>query len=252
MLRERIIRIIKNKGINIRILGIYAAVIILVFTLGVPMLKSPSPQIVEEVMHEDKFAYTDRLAYIDEGKYTEDVTNLDKETYIDELAYVEEENIDQDVDLEEDIPATTVPVEEQAKENIVQNIEQIIWPLKGEVIQEMGLVYSETFDDYRYHDGIDIKGEVGDEVIASLGGQVVNIKSSKGDKITILIAHGNDWQSEYSHLDEAKTKKGDVVKAGQIIGVVGQPGLNEVKLGPHLHYRLIMKEQNINPLKYLP
>jgi murein DD-endopeptidase MepM/ murein hydrolase activator NlpD len=116
----------------------------------------------------------------------------------------------------------------------------------------MGLFYSETFDDYRYHDGIDIKGIDKDEVIASLSGRVVNLTSTKGDKHTIIINHGNDWQSEYSHLEDVKIKKGDTVKAGQIIGVIGQPGLNEVKIGPHLHYRLLRNEQSINPLKYLP
>ena len=116
----------------------------------------------------------------------------------------------------------------------------------------MGLVYSKTFCDYRFHNGIDIEGDEGDLAVAVLAGKVEKIETSKSEKTSIWLNHGNGWRSYYSHLEQVKIKAGDTVKAGQEIGIIGYPGQEEDLEGPHLHYALEIDGQAVNPLDYMP
>lgn len=128
----------------------------------------------------------------------------------------------------------------------------IIWPLRGDVLREVGIIYSRTFSDYRYHNGIDITAVRGAEVAAVFPGKVLSVETSRGEAKKIIIDRGAGWQAVYSHLEEAYVKTGETVKAGQAIGHVGQPGLNEIMEGPHLHFTLLEQGEVVNPLDYLP
>ena len=51
--------------------------------------------------------------------------------------------------------------------------------------------------------------------------------------IHVIIEHGYGYETLYAHLDELKVRKGQVVKRGDLTGLVGNTGLSA---GPHLHY----------------
>ena len=139
-----------------------------------------------------------------------------------------------------------------AVEPAAADISNMVWPLKGDILQEVGIVYSKTFSDYRYHNGVDLKAARGAEVAAALPGKVASMETSRSEAKKIVIDHGSGWQAVYSHLEEVYVKPGSVVKAGQSVGHVGQPGLSEVLEGPHLHFTLLEKGKVLNPLDYLP
>lgn len=136
------------------------------------------------------------------------------------------------------------------------NIAEIIWPLEGEIIREVGLSYAQTFSDYRYHSGIDIKADRGAQAKATLPGRISRKETTKDDGMVITIEHGQQdgvvWYSVYAHLGETTLKEGDEVAAGDVVGLIGQPGYNEITEGPHLHYSLYQDNQVVNPLDYLP
>ena len=143
-------------------------------------------------------------------------------------------------------------------ESVLENvwIEEIIWPLRGEVIRETGLSYAKTFSDYRYHNGIDIKAERGAEIVMTLPGRVIKKETTKDEGTVLTVEHGQEngqvWCSVYAHLGETSVKEGDYCNAGEIIGAINQPGYNEIMEGPHLHYSLFKDDQMVNPLDYLP
>ncbi|MDK2822289.1 MAG: hypothetical protein PWP71_207 [Clostridia bacterium] len=125
------------------------------------------------------------------------------------------------------------------------------WPVQGEIINGYGLRYSKTFADYRLHPGIDIKTKPGIDVKAALGGKVILVESSKKQRITIEIDHGNGWLTRYAHLAQSVVKKGQTIKAGQKIGQAGAPGVEEIEDGSHVHLELKQNEQWVDPLAYL-
>jgi len=163
-------------------------------------------------------------------------------------------------DNPEDFTATSVgdtdtsvtDTSDKNREELEPDLSAIVWPLEGQVIRGVGLSYAQTFSDYRYHDGIDIQAARGAEVIATLPGKVISKETSKEEKTKITIEHGQGWISVYAHLEDANIEVGDYCQAGNTLGTVNQPGLQEILEGPHLHYSLRYNEQIMNPLDYLP
>ena len=99
----------------------------------------------------------------------------------------------------------------------------------------------------RPHQGIDFAGSLGDPVFASQDGLVLiandySLNSRYGN--TILIDHGHGYQTLYAHLDAFSVQSGDKVRAGQQIGAVGASGF---ATGPHLHFELLQKGQQLDP-----
>lgn len=144
----------------------------------------------------------------------------------------------------------TQPTKEKKSVNSTADSLQLLWPIKGELLNGYGLRYSEVYADYRLHPGIDIKAEEGAEIKAAAGGKVVLVEKSKEQNITIEIDHGNGWLTRYCHLGKALVKEGQAVKTGAEIGVIGKPGLEESVEGPHLHLELKQDQQWTDPRNY--
>jgi len=100
---------------------------------------------------------------------------------------------------------------------------------------------------------LDFDLNTGTEVLAARGGTVVAVKkdSNKGCRNPsckslanyILIHHSDGTFGSYVHLQKngAKVKEGDIVEAGQIIGISGNTGWSS---GPHLHFEVYVPEFN--------
>lgn len=98
--------------------------------------------------------------------------------------------------------------------------------------------------DGRMHKGIDINLNKGDYVVAAFDG-MVRIAQAKGAYgNVIIIRHYNGLETVYAHLSKIKVKPGQVVLAGQLIGLGGNTGRSS---GPHLHFEVRFKGQAINP-----
>ena len=98
------------------------------------------------------------------------------------------------------------------------------------------------------HTGVDFPGAQGTPVKASAGGVVVSANWHAGYGRLVEIEHGNGVLTRYAHLKAFKVAKGDVVKPGQIIGLLGNSGRST---GPHLHFEVWVAGRVRNPSKYL-
>ena len=118
------------------------------------------------------------------------------------------------------------------------------WPVKGPVISKFGLNSKG-----QQNDGINIKAKSGSYVKASADG-VVGYASNglKGYGNLILIRHKNGWLTAYAHNQKLLVKKGQSVKKGQNIALVGQTGNVQT---PQLHFELRYKTKVVNPQSYL-
>lgn len=92
--------------------------------------------------------------------------------------------------------------------------------------------YRPTFR--RYHKGLDIKVYTGDTIVAAFEGKVriVGYEAS-GYGNYVVIRHKNGLETIYGHLSKSIAQIGEVVKAGQLIGLGGNTGRS---FGSHLHF----------------
>ncbi len=103
-----------------------------------------------------------------------------------------------------------------------------------------------------FHTGLDIAAPVGQPVIACAEGKVIFTGSRKRFRRygnTVMLDHGKGVYTYYAHLSEINVKKGQSVKKGQKIALVGNTGRST---GPHLHLEVRVNNQLYNPLAYIP
>jgi len=99
----------------------------------------------------------------------------------------------------------------------------------------------------RFHSGIDLDLEVGDDVYASFDGIVKKSDYVSGYGNLVVVKHFNGLETYYAHLSKILVAEGDTVNAGDKIALGGNTGRST---GPHLHYEIRYRGAAINP-KYL-
>ncbi len=99
----------------------------------------------------------------------------------------------------------------------------------------------------KFHAGMDFTANVGTDVYATGDGTVTYAGWMQGYGNTIIIDHGFDYVTLYGHLSKTISKKGEKVKRGSIIGLVGNTGKST---GPHLHYEVRFKGKPQNPMNF--
>ena len=99
----------------------------------------------------------------------------------------------------------------------------------------------------KMHKGIDFAAPVGTPIYAAGNGVVeeIGIKGAYGKYVR--IRHSGELSTAYAHARSfvSGIKKGSTIKQGQVIAYVGTTGRST---GPHLHYEVLVKGKNINPL----
>lgn len=103
-------------------------------------------------------------------------------------------------------------------------------------------------DKTAFHSGIDFRGKTGDKIFATADGIAKIVTHSKGRGNYVTIAHGNGYETNYAHMSKHLVKKGDIIKRGQAIGLVGNTGRST---GSHLHYEIRYNKKTVDPMKYL-
>lgn len=102
----------------------------------------------------------------------------------------------------------------------------------------------------RHHNGIDYALEAGTEVVASSSG-TISFAGERGDHgNTIIIDHGNGFESQYSQLGNFSEdiREGTKVEQGVLIAWSGKSGLANM---PHLHFAILKDGEFVDPLTYI-
>jgi murein DD-endopeptidase MepM/ murein hydrolase activator NlpD len=98
------------------------------------------------------------------------------------------------------------------------------------------------------HAGVDVKAAYGSPVQAANSGKVVLAKDLYFSGKTVIIDHGLGVFTFYCHFSRIKVKRGDSVKRGDIVGLVGSTGRST---GPHLHWGVKIHASRVDPLALL-
>ena len=128
-------------------------------------------------------------------------------------------------------------------------------PVNGEIIQAYNvdsLVYSETLKEWTTHSGMDIAGDLGDEVRAALAGKVESIEEDPLQGIVITLDHGNGLKTVYIGLStKDMVKEGQQVEINQVISGIGRTAGFEITEDPHLHFEVWLDGEIQDPQDYI-
>ena len=131
--------------------------------------------------------------------------------------------------------------EEQDIEYVKQNV-SIIWPIKGVITSRFGN-RTPTEIVTANHKGLDIAGNMGDNIVSAMEGTVVQY-SEEGDYGKHLRIQNGEVLTLYAHCSELLVQEGNTVKQGDVIAKVGATGR---ATGPHLHFEIRRDDRFINP-----
>lgn len=101
----------------------------------------------------------------------------------------------------------------------------------------------------RMHWGQDFGTDRGNPVHAT-GDGIVEVADSRyaGYGREVMINHGYGYRTRYAHLSRMNVSEGDTVRRGDVVGFVGSTGKST---GPHLHYEVIFRDVQVDPLNYM-
>lgn len=132
---------------------------------------------------------------------------------------------------------------------------QFMKPVAGSIAKDFSsedLQYSETMQDWRVHEGIDFAAEEGTNVIAAADGTVESTTDDGMMGASITLLHADGTRTFYANLQEGSTTpEGTTVKAGEVIGKVGNTAALEIIEPSHLHFEVIVQDERKNPHDYL-
>jgi murein DD-endopeptidase MepM/ murein hydrolase activator NlpD len=114
------------------------------------------------------------------------------------------------------------------------------WPTKGHITQRS----------WHCHRAVDIANSEYTPIYAADSGRVVVASWREGGYgYTVVINHGNGFQTLYAHLvSDIKVNVGQDVPKGKLIGLMGNTGHST---GPHLHFEIREGSQLCDPLEFV-
>lgn len=130
-------------------------------------------------------------------------------------------------------------------------------PVSGEVLRGCSLevpVFSQTMEDYRTHNGVDLYCFAGSDVAVVADGIVKKVWDDPMMGMSISVEHAGGAVSVYQNLyDELPEEIGEgvAVRSGQIIATAGNTALLEVAEEDHLHFSLSINGSAVDPTEYI-
>ncbi len=125
-----------------------------------------------------------------------------------------------------------------------------IWPVTGPISGVYGSQRILNGQKKRPHYGVDVARPTGTPVVAPAAGIITvaepDMFYSGG---TLIIDHGHQLTSALLHLSELSVRVGDRVQQGQLIGRVGASGR---ATGPHLDWRIKLRQHQVDPQLLVP
>ena len=150
-----------------------------------------------------------------------------------------------------------IPVKEPSYDDLARRVDDYLRiikymplgkPIEGKVSSSFGTRNDPLNRKKSIHEGVDIRAERGEEIRSTAAGVVIKAFKNGGYGNYVEIDHGNGYQTVYAHMQEYLVKKGQSVKRGQVIGLVGSTGRST---GPHLHYEIRLNKKPVSPAKFM-
>lgn len=232
----------------------YIALLILIILVGISVTARNRAM---KSMEEQATAFDDEAwkeAVAESGiELPKEETNQE-ESFLDEPEKNEVVPTMAETSLKEEVAVPEAKPEKEIETVSTQEDTTFSRPSKGSIINDYSgdeLVYSETMEDWRTHNGIDFSASEGDQVLACAKGRVKKVYEDDMLGITVEIEHSGGVISRYSGLQSLSfIQEGKEVKKGDIIGGVGKNGTLEDSGKHHLHFEILKNGEYENPNLY--
>jgi murein DD-endopeptidase MepM/ murein hydrolase activator NlpD len=100
----------------------------------------------------------------------------------------------------------------------------------------------------KFHAGLDFAAPQGTPIYATADGRVTTSgNAGNGYGNHVVLSHGFGYETLYGHMVRVKSRVGQTVKRGEVIGWVGSTGKST---GPHLHYEVHKNGKQIDPIYF--
>lgn len=184
-------------------------------------------------------------------KYNNDITEATTEADTTDFVPFEEPSLTAEI-----IATGGRDIEISSKEDIPNNVsindytlsQKMVLPLKGKTTSEFGVRNHPISGDLRFHAGIDIAAKSGTNIYSAFDGIVFEADYDEWNGNYLKIKHDNNIMTVYCHCENLNVKKGQKIRAGEVIATVGSTGSST---GPHLHFELRIDNISYNPEKAL-
>ncbi len=143
-------------------------------------------------------------------------------------------------------------------DELVKNKEQLlahtpaIQPINNKDLNRVASGYGYRIDPVykttKFHAGLDFSAPQGTPIYATADGTVMTSgNSGNGYGNHVIINHSYGYETLYGHMVRVKSRNGQAVKRGEVIGWVGSTGKST---GPHCHYEVHKNGEKINPIYF--
>ena len=156
------------------------------------------------------------------------------------------------INLQETVQTAIEEIEQQKEEEerwntlpSINGIKLAVTPIEGTITSRYGVssnIRKST------HTGLDISAVTGTDIKVVVDGTVISAGYSGSYGYLVKVDHGNGVETWYAHTSKMYVKKGDTVKAGDVIAAVGSTGNST---GPHLHLEIRVNGEHVDPQDYL-
>ena len=156
------------------------------------------------------------------------------------------------VNVQETVQTAIEEIEQQKEEEerwnalpSINGIKLAVTPIEGTITSRYGVssnIRKST------HTGLDISAVTGTDIKVVADGTVISAGYSGSYGYLVKVDHGNGVETWYAHTSKMYVKKGDTVKAGDVIAAVGSTGNST---GPHLHLEIRVNGEHVDPQDYL-
>ncbi len=128
------------------------------------------------------------------------------------------------------------------------NSGEITVPVHGRISSEYGYRTNPISGAYALHTGVDIAADKGTAIVAAYNGVVKDTGTGEKRGNYVLMLHSDGSETLYCHCSEVIACEGDVIRAGEVIALVGETGW---ATGPHLHFEIHRDGNAVDPLTVL-
>lgn len=147
----------------------------------------------------------------------------------------------------------------KAKETVARQLafneeKGLLWPVKGDIVMKYdlsGTTYFQTLAQYRSNPALVISAKEGTKVKAAAEGEVLSVQKNDETGTTVAMNIGNDYTLVYGQLKDVTVKKGDMVKAGDVIASIAKPTQYYSEEGTNLYFQVKEKRETVDPLLLL-
>ena len=156
------------------------------------------------------------------------------------------------VNVQETVQTAIEEIEQQKEEKerwnalpSINGIKLAVTPIEGTITSRYGVssrIRKST------HTGLDISAVTGTDIKVVADGTVISAGYNGSYGYLVKVDHGNGVETWYAHTSKMYVKKGDTVKAGDVIAAVGSTGNST---GPHLHLEIRVNGETVDPQNYL-